>query len=407
LERGGERMLLTMKEKNKIEVIQAVMDGRVGVSEAGRVLRKTERTIYRMLKRLREEGLEGLIHGNRGRKSPRRIRESLRKRLIVLAKGKYKDINDTQLSEILLREKKISLTRETLRRILREANVGPKRKRRRPKYRSRRERKSSFGIMLQLDGSRHDWLEGRGPWMTLVGGIDDATNYAWAHFFKAETTWAYLTLMRGIASSHGLPISLYSDRHTIFHAPREQTIIEQLHDMTPLTQFGRAMNELGIEIIKAWSAPAKGRIERLWGTLQDRLIVEMRLQGVRTLDQANGVLAGFLKEHNRRFTVAAIKNGSLFRKAPPLSKLDRILCLKETRTVNKDHTISFEGLILQIPPAKQFRSLAKRKVRVLQLSDGSVEIVYKQMTVARFRAKAITRIIGNKQDERRQLKKAA
>jgi len=400
-------MLLTMKEKNRIEVVQGVMDGRILVGEAGMVLDRSVRQIYRMLGRLREAGLSGLVHGNKGRRSPRRIEESIRKRIVALARGRLSDINDTHLSEILLREEKIGVSRPTLRRILRGAGVPAKLKRRSRKYRSRRERKESPGMMLQLDASPHDWLEGRGPWLSLVGGIDDASSNVWAHFEEAETTWAYFNLMEGVFSSRGLPMSLYSDRHSIFHVLKEPTIIEQLDNQKPLTQFGRAMEELGIKVIKAWSPQAKGRIERLWRTFQDRLVVELRMAGIKTKEEANLFLKQFLPKFNRRFSVTPKKGGSFFRKPPASSKLDRILCLKETRRVNKDHTISFEGLVLQIPPSSRWRSITGQKVQVLQLKDGSIEIVYKNLTVARFRPEAISRLVAQHGPERSQLKNAA
>lgn len=262
-------------------------------------------------------------------------------------------------------------------------------------------------MMLQIDGSPHDWLEGRGPRLTLVGAKDDAVSFVWAHFEEAETTWGYMDLMKDVFTSKGLPLSLYSDRHTIFHSPKEPTIVEQINNVRPLTQFGRAMEEMGITIIKAWSAPAKGRVENQWKTFQDRLVVELRLAGARTREEANRVLEWFLKDYNRRFCVAARKQEPVFRPSPSPSKMDRILCLKETRTVAKDHTISFEGLILQIPPSRKFHSIARQKVQVLQLKDGSVEIVYKQQTVARFRPEAVKRLVEKCKDEKTQLKKAA
>lgn len=400
-------MILTMKEQRKIEVIEAVMDGRISVEEGSRVLTRSIRTIFRMLKRLRENGFKGLIHGSRGRENPRRISEKIRQRVVALAKGQYTNVNDTQLREFLQEREGIVMGRETLRGFLREAKVPPKGKRRPPKYRSRRERKEGFGMMLQIDGSPHDWLEGRGPWLTLVGGIDDATSHAWAHFGETETTWAYFNLMEGIFSSHGLPASLYSDRHKIFHVLKDPTIIEQLNNQRPLTQFGRAMDELGIRVLKAWSPQAKGRIERLWRTFQDRLVVELRLAGAKTKEEANQVLKGFLLTYNHRYTVEAKKTGSFFRKPPPPSKLNQILCLKETRIVNKDHTISFEGLVLQIPPSSRWRSITGQKVHVLQLKDGGVEILYKNLAIARFGIDAISKLLNQHKPERNQLKNAA
>ena len=400
-------MTLTMREKKRIEVMQGVMDERIKVEEGGRVLNRSVRQIYRMLKSLREKGLDGLQHGNKGKSSPRKIRKAIREKITALALGRLKDINDTHLTEILAKEEKIKLSRQMVRKILREAGIAAKLKRRSPKHRSRRERKEAFGMMLQVDGSSHDWLEGRGPYLTLVGAIDDATGHVWARFEEAETTWGYLDLMRKIIGTQGLPLSLYSDRHSIFYVLREPTIVEQLKNLRPLTQFGRAMEELGISLSKAYSPQAKGRIERLWRTFQDRLVVELRLKGIKTKEEAQIFLEIFLKEHNRRFIVLPRKQNSVFRQAPKASELDLILCLKETRTVNKDHTISFEGLILQIPPGKKYWSIAQQKVQVLQLQDGSVEIIHKQKPVARFNSETMKRLVEKNKNEKNQLQKAA
>lgn len=400
-------MLLTMRDKNKIEVIEAVMDERIKVDEAGRVLNRSVRQIYRMLKGLREKGLGGLQHGNKGKKSPHKIKKAIRKRIVVLAKGRLADINDTHLMEILLREEGIKIGRETLRTLLRGEGISAKLKRRSCKHRSRRERKEAFGIMLQIDGSPHDWLEGRGPRLTLVGAKDDATGHVWARFEETENMWGYMDLMREIFMERGLPLSIYSDRHTIFHSPKEPTIVEQINNIRPVTQFGRAMEELGITLIKAWSAPAKGRIENQWKTFQDRLVVELRLKKVKTREEANAMLREFLKNYNQRFTVAPRNSEPVFRKAPSSPLLDRILCLKEVRTVNKDHTLSFEGLVLQIPPGKKYWSIARQKVQVLQLRDGSIEIVYKHQTIARFSSMAITRLVEKIKESQSQLKKVA
>lgn len=400
-------MLLTMKDERKVAVLEGIMDRRLSVEEGGKVLGRSVRTIFRMLARLRTMGIRGLIHGNRGREGVRKMPRLVREKIVALAKGKYADMNDTHLQEILQERETIVVGRSTLRRVLRAAGIGPKRKRRAPRYRQRRERKEAFGLMLQLDASHHDWLQGRGPWLTLVGTIDDATSHVWARFEDTETTWAYFHLMDSVFSSRGLPVSLYSDRHTIFHAIKEPTLLEQLHNARPFTQFGRAMEELGIRIIKAWSPQAKGRIERLWGTFQDRLVAELKLAGARTKEEANDVLKTFLSAYNRKFTVKAHKQESFFRVPPPPTKLARILCLKETRVVNRDHTVSFEGLILQIPPSRKWASIAKQKVDILQLQDGAVEIVYKNLIVARFSKEAMTRLVANHQPERSQLKYAA
>ena len=389
-------MLLTMKEGNRLRVLQGYMDGKIEIEEAARILKRRPRSVYRMVARVRAKGPEGVLHGNRNKVSPRRVSDSIRKKIIEMTLGKYRDINDTHLCEILREAEGIILGRETLRGILRKEGIAPKRKVKRRRYRSRRERKEAFGMLLQVDASPHDWLEGRGPWLTLVGSIDDATGHVWAHFEEAETTWAYLDLMEEVFYTQGIPLSLYADRHSIFHTTREPTMIEQLKDVVPLTQFGRAMEELGIFVIKAWSPQAKGRIERLWGTFQDRLVVALRLAGASTLEQAREVLKRFLKEYNRRFCLLPKQSVAVFKKAPPAVVLHKILCLKETRVVKKDHTVSFEGLVLQIPPSKTYPCIADRKVDVREYRDGHIEIVYRDSVVARFSPVAIRRLLNSK-----------
>lgn len=384
---------LTMKEKARLEVMQGVMDGRLGVADAGRVLGRTVRSIYRILSKVRLKGIEGVKHGNCGNKNGRRLADRLKVLVLSLANGKYAGFNDVHLWEKLISDEEINVSRETLRQWLRKAGIAAKRKRRRRKYRSRRERKEAFGTMIQIDASHHTWLEGRGPWLVLVGGVDDATGHVWARFEDSESTWAYLRLSRQIIMDEGVPLSFYSDRHTIFHSPKELTIVDQLQNKRPMTQFGRAMDELGIRLIKAWSPQAKGRVERIWGTLQDRLISEMRLANICNKEEANAFLESFLPEFNRRFTIRPKKEESIFRTRPDLRKLDRILCLKDTRMVAKDHTVQFEGLVLQIPPSSKWASIAGQTVEVLQLNDGSIEIVYKNQTVARFNYDKVIKIV--------------
>jgi transposase len=363
------------------------------VFDASRVLNLSVRQVYRLLASVRAQGVACVRHGHCGRVAWNRSDEKLWERVIKLVRERYTDINDRHVQELLEREHCITVNRETLRRRLRWAGIAPKRKRRARQYRARRERRASAGMLLQIDGSRHDWLEGRGETLTLVGAKDDATGEVWALFAEAETGRAYFALMREIFLSTGLPLALYSDRHTIFHSPREPTIIEQLNNSRPLTQFGRAMEELGVSIIKAYSPQAKGRIERQWGVFQDRLVVELRLAGVRTLEEANRVLKVFLRDYNSRFSVAAREAQTAWRTAPAAHRLDRILCLKQTRQVGNDHTISFDGLVLQIPAPKKFFSLAKKQVEVLVLRDASVEICYAGQTVGRYSQRRVAQLV--------------
>jgi len=401
-----EKLVLTMKEMQRIEILRQVEARRLGVEAGATALGRSVRTVYRLLGLLRAKGIKGLRHGNKGQPSPRRISQAVREQVIQLARSEFADVNDTHLRELLFRRKKLRIGRETLRSLLRADGIGPKRHRRSKKYRSRRERKPAFGFMLQLDASPHDWLEGRGPWLTLVGAIDDATNFRWARFVQVENSWAYLDLLSQVCLSHGLPLSLYADKHSAFFVNREPTLGEQLRGLDPVTQFGRAMDELGIELIRAHSPQAKGRIERQWCFLQDRLVVELRLADVRTIDQANLVLQRVLLDYNARFRAAPADSVPVFRKSPRPELLQRILCLKDTRIVAKDHTVSFEGLTLQIPPSKLFRSIAGKKVSVLQLSDGIVEIHYRSACVARFSQAAVARLLAQKPNLKTELRAA-
>ena len=248
---------LTMKEQLKLEVIQRVMDNQVEISKAAQVLGLSDRSIYRLLSRVRIGGVKAVIHGNRGNNHAGKITEAYKQKVKDFAVGKYKGFNDRHFQEKLLEKESIQINRESLRLILREAGISAKQKRRGRKYRRHRERKEAVGIMLQIDASRHDWLESRGPVMTIVGAIDDASGEVWARFESSESTWAYLRLIRQIAIDKGLPLSLYSDRHTIFHSPKEATIVDQLEGKQFRTQFGKSMDELGIKIIKAYSPQAR------------------------------------------------------------------------------------------------------------------------------------------------------
>ena len=384
--------MLTKEDKNRIEIIRAVCDGKIAREDVALLLGLSERQVYRLLAKTQTDDIRHILHGNRGRAPANKIAADFWAEILALAKERYRGVNDLHLQELLKREHDIEVGRESLRKQLRRAGRAPKRKHRPTKYRARRERKAAFGMMLQIDASDHDWLEGRAPRLTLLGAIDDATNYAWCRFEVEETTWGYLTLLRGILLTEGVPLSLYSDRHMIFHSPREPTIIEQLRQEEPLTQFGRACRELGIKIHKAYSPQAKGRIERLWEFMQDRLVVELRLSGIATLPEANQFLVRFLQRRNEQFTVTARDRHSLFRPAPRAKELDRILCLKETRVVNGDHTISYQGVILQLPRSSKYASIARQRVEVLELRDGSLEVIYKQHCILRLTRRILERM---------------
>ena len=332
-------------------------------------------------------GAKGVVHGNRGRPCKGKIKEKTVKRIVELARGKYKDFNDHHLSEKLLSEEKIRLSREKLRQLLRAHGIASPRKRRGMKHRSRRERRAAEGMMLQVDGSPHDWLEGRGPRLCLIGAIDDATGKVMGAFFEqAESSWAYFKLFSQIFKQHGLPQSVYSDRHSVFWTDREPTLQEQLSNKRPLTEVGRGLAELGVTLILAGSPQAKGRIERLWGTFQDRLVSELRLARAKTKQQAQTVLERYLPVHNRRFSKPAANALPAWREVSSL-QIEQALCFKDRRTVAKDNTITFEGTLFQIPKKSPFRSHANKRVDVHVLLDGAVELFYQNEKIASFDSK--------------------
>jgi len=382
-----DTIALTMREQQRVAVIERVFRRELTMAEVAMVLGVSERQSFRIKARIRKEGVRGVIHGNRGRRSPRKLPSKTRQQIVELARGKYRGFNDHHLTEKLADVEGIPVSRETVRQLLRADGLASPRKRRPPRHRGRRARRLAEGMLLQVDGSPHDRLEGRGPAFTLVGAIDDATGQVpGACFAEHETTWAYLHLFQHVFTHKGLPQAIYADRHSIFQTDREPTVEEQLAGQRPRTQVGRALDELGVTLIPAGSPQAKGRVERLWGTFQDRLVSELRLAGATTRAEAQAVLARFLPSYNRRFARAAAE-------APPAwrgvdrARLTHSLCFKYRRVVAKDNTVAFHGAVLPLPKRSPFVSWAHKTVNVHVLLDGSVEIVLQSDRIARFDAK--------------------
>ena len=375
---------LTMKEEKRLEVVQRLFRGEMTVLEACLILGISERQCYRVKARVTQHGAKGVVHGNRGRPCKRKVKDKTVRRVVELARGKYRGFNDHHLTDKLKEREKIELSRETIRRILRFEGISTARKRRPPKHRSRRQRRAAEGMMLQVDGSPHDWLEGRGPSFCLIGAIDDASGKVVGAFFvQAESSWAYFQLFTRIFQHHGLPQSIYTDRHSVFWTDREPTLQEQLINKRPCTEVGRGLDELGVTLILAGSPQAKGRIERLWGTFQDRLVSELRLAKAKTLHQAQTVLERYLPEHNRRFSTPPLKTLPAWRKVST-QKIERSLCFKQLRTVAKDNTVTFEGALFQIPKPSPHRSYANKRIEVHVLLDGAVKFFYQNQKITEF-----------------------
>lgn len=362
---------MTAKEQRRAWALTRVLKGELTMAEAAGMVGLSERQLWRLRVAFERAGPAGLVHGNRGRPSARRLDGSLRARVIELRRTRYVDVNDSHLAELLAEREAIEISRPSVQRILRAAGLASPRRRRAPRHRSRRQRMPAEGLLLQLDGSRHDWLEGRGPVLTLVGAIDDATGRVPAATFRdQEDAAGYLEILRTTIEAHGLPGALYHDRHSSF-APTSPGPAEP-GAPAELSQVGRALVELDIGSIAARSAQAKGRIERLWGTFQDRLVAELRLAGVVDRDGANALLPTFLARFNARFGVPAADPVPAWRSVPAEVRLDRVLVFKYRCKVARDHTIRLDGHVLQLPPGRGDRGYAGRMVEAHVRLDGSI-----------------------------------
>src|SRR5512147_2422731 len=336
----GEDMIMARQgELKRLHVIQKVLEGIIKQVEAAQILLLSGRQIRRIVKRVRSEGTRGIIHRSRGKRSKRKISEKIKEKVLNLYRAQYKDFGPTLATEKLLERNRIRVSDETLRKWLIETGDWKKRRRGR-KHRQWRERKHYAGEMVQMDGSHHDWFEGRGPWCVLMGYIDDATGKAFGRFYGYEGTIPAMDSFRHYIQKYGLPMSIYLDKHTTYKSPAKPSIEDQLNDRPALSEFERALKELGVEVIHANSPQAKGRIERLFRSFQDRLVKEMRLRGIRTLEQANAFLKEYLPIYNRRFCVIPRERDNLHR---PLGKgvnLDTILCAKTERVLRNDFTVA-------------------------------------------------------------------
>ena len=299
---GRHIIIMSLEEVRRLKIVQSAIDRRITQKSVSSILGLSERQVRRLVKVVREEGDCGIIHKSRGRPSNRRISDELRGRALSLYKERYSDFGPTLATEKLSELDGIEISDETLRKWLIAEGFWKKR-RKRSIYRQWRPRKECFGEMVQLDGSHHDWLEGRGSRLVLMAYIDDATNTTYAMFYDYEGTIPAMDSFRGYVKMYGLPISVYLDRHTTYKSSKKLTEWEEVAGIESLSQFERALKELGVEVIHAMSPQAKGRVERLFGVLQDRLVKEMRLRGIKTKDEANAFLEEYLSRHNERFRV--------------------------------------------------------------------------------------------------------
>jgi len=365
---------MSWKERKRLTIMAGVKSGELTLVQAAGLASLGYRQVKRVWRRYQDHGDAGLVHRLRGRASPRRIGSQLRAKILARVEDRYADFGPTLAAEYLL-EEGLKVDHETLRRwLLAEGNREVRR--RAQQHRQWRERKPCFGAMVQLDGSDHDWFEGRRARAVLMVMVDDATGQVWAQFFEQETTRASFDLFEGWVRRWGLPQSVYPDRDSIYRCEGEGSIADQLAGKEPQTQFGRAMEQLGVELILANSPQAKGRVERMNGTLQDRLVKALRLEGISDLAAANKYLSQrFLPASNRRFQVKPASATDVHRAAP--QGWAEVLSWEEERVVQRDWTLCCDNCWYQLDRQHESLSLVRRKVIVRTLRSGVIQLIYR------------------------------
>ena len=369
---AGEDMIMARPgEIKRLHVIQKVLERVIKQVEAAEMLSLSSRQIRRVVKRIRLKGDSGIVHKSRGRPSNRRIADKIRNKVLRLYRKKYEDFGPTLASEKLLERDGVQISDETLRMWLLESGDWKKSRKARG-HRQWRQRKSHYGEMVQMDGSHHDWFEGRGPRCVFMGYIDDAIGEVFGRFYPYEGTISAMDSLKRYIRKNGLPMSVYLDKHTTYKSTAKPTIQDELDNTQPLSEFERALKELAVEVIHANSPQAKGRIERLFKTLQDRLVKEMRLRGIRTIEEANRFLEEYLPMYNSRFAVCPKGKDNLHRPIGKEVDLDGILCIKTQRALRNDFTVAHNNKLYQVEDP-----IHTSKVIVEDRLDGSIRITYK------------------------------
>ena len=374
---GKDIIKMSQEEAKRLCVIQKALSREINQVKAAEILSLSDRQIRRIVKRVRFEGNAGIVHKSRGKPSNRRLPEDVKNKVIKLYREKYNDFGPTFASEKLFEINKIKINDETLRKWLIESGDWKKTRKSRRHYQWR-ERKHYFGEMVQMEGSQHDWFEGRSPACVFMGYIDDATGNAFGRFYppKAdEGTIPAMDSFKRYIQEYGMPMRVYLDKHTTYkshvmstwHGNAKPQVEDALNNTKPLSEFERALGELGVQVIHANSPQAKGRIERLFKTLQDRLVKEMRLEkNINTIEDANGFLQYYLPVYNKKFSIKAAKTADLHRAIPKGIEIDRMLCIKTKRVLRNDFTIAYNGKLYQIED-----NVRAKDVIVEERIDGS------------------------------------
>jgi len=382
-----ERDIIAMsqRERQRFHLLEMAIGGKITLKDAGKRMGVSYRHAKRLKKKLVTEGAKGLVHGNRGRPSPKALSSELAERILKLSVSTYTNFNDTHFTEKLTEREAITVSRDTVRRLRRASGIAPKRKRRPKKHHKRRPRKPQEGMMVLWDGSPHRWFGKDRPPCCLMAAVDDATGKLLEAFFiPHECSFGYLKLLEEIVICYGIPLSIYQDRHGTLHRNDDNwTLEEQLNGVQEPTQVGGALQALGITPIFALSPQAKGRIERLFGVLQDRLIAEMELREITEIDEANEFLKTiFIEDHNRRFGLKPELHQRAWRKVAKGIDIKRTISFCYQGVVGNDNAVRLGGMVIDIPEGPKRRGYAKAKVEVRQLLDGSWRVYYKDTLIA-------------------------
>jgi len=383
---GQETVTLTKVELKKVLVVEKILDGQMTNGEGAAALGLSERQVIRLKKKYQlGEGAKELVHKNRGRKPKHALTEEVKEKAVALYTVKYHGSNNCHFAELLEEHESLSLSTSSVRRILLTHGIKHAKPRRRSKAHQPRQRKPQAGMMWQIDATPYAWLEDRAPNFALHAAIDDATGTVVAAVFRpTECREGYSLVMQQGIQKYGIPLGLYSDRHTIFRSPNEKLTVEQelAGETKPLSNFGKAMAELDIEHIKAITPQAKGRVERLWVTFQDRLVIELRLLGIHTIEEANAALPALLKKHNRKFAVKAKSAESAYIELDPSVDLNHVFTIREYRQLGHGNTLSYNGTLYTLAKPSHFRFDAKMTVEVRETLSGEVFLWHQSEALA-------------------------
>ena len=361
---------MSRKELRRLPVIHKVMEKRLTQVKAAEMLDLSDRQIRRIVDRIKTGGDPAIAHGNRGKESPFKFPVQHINKVMGIVEKRYYDFGPTFAAEKLLECEKIKISKEKLRQLMISHDTPYPRKKKKGKIHQWRERKHCRGEMTQMDGSDHDWLEGRGPRLVFMGYIDDASGKIFGRFYEYEGTFSAMNSFRKYIAIYGIPFSFYVDRHSAYKTSRQPNLEEDLQGEFAKTQFARLLSELNVKIIFAKSPQAKGRIERLFETLQDRLVKELRLANVSTLAQANAFLETYLPKYNARFEVKPFKKTNLHRPVPKHLNLDEIFCIKDHRSIGNDYSFHWKNRHFIIP--KPSLTMKKQRICVMESFDGII-----------------------------------